>query len=53
MIATPFRENNEAKLVDPIGLDKILKLREEKMEAFMADVDVALSVKNATTVITI
>lgn len=33
-IAVPFRENNEAKLVDPLGIKKILHNIEEQVDLF-------------------
>lgn len=52
-IAKPFRASKEAKLVDPLDLEKTIKELEERCEQFLAEVDVALSVSNATTNITI
>lgn len=48
-VAKPFNEAHEASLVDPIGIEKAVKDAEERIDVFMADVDVALSVCNATT----
>ncbi|MCP4353108.1 MAG: hypothetical protein GY795_47260 [Desulfobacterales bacterium] len=52
-IATPFRENNEAKLVDPLGIEKELQSIEEKIDAFEAEVDITLTESNARTEIEI
>lgn len=52
-VGTPFMENNEAKLIDPLNCDKIMKKMEEKSEKFYGEVDVCLSIANAKTEITI
>ncbi|PKR82865.1 hypothetical protein [Heyndrickxia camelliae] len=52
-IVKSFKEQNEAKLIDPIGLkDKIDKLTKE-IEAFEMEVDFILSESNTITRITI
>ncbi len=50
-IAKPFNEANQAKLVDPLNLKKQLDAMEEAYERFLSEVDVCLSVANATTFI--
>ena len=50
-IRKPFMENNEAKLVDPLGLNARMKKLEEQIGKFADDVDVSLSIANATTTI--
>jgi len=52
-IAQPFIDNNEAKLIDPLDLDKKIQALEKSIEEFSADVDVVLSVSNARTTISI
>lgn len=52
-IAKPFNESNEAKLIDPLNCEKTVQAMEEKIETFFAEVDVCLSIVNATTMITI
>lgn len=52
-VSKPFNEANEASLVDPIGIEKVMKDSQERIDLFHADVDVALSVCNATTSIEI
>jgi hypothetical protein len=46
-IAIPFRENNEAKLIDPLDIEKKLQSFEEKIDAFESEVDIALTESNA------
>lgn len=52
-IARPFNESNEAKLVDPLNADATARAFEDKFEVFAAEVDVSLSIANATSTITI
>lgn len=52
-IAKQVEAANAHKLVDPIGLAKKIEALEESIEDFETDVDVALSVVNATTTIEI
>jgi hypothetical protein len=52
-IAKPFNEANEAKLIDPMNGDKTATEMEDKFELFRAEVDVCLSIANATTTIAI
>lgn len=52
-VAKPFNEANEARLVDPVEMDKALSEMEDKIDRFLADVDVCLSVANATTSISV
>jgi len=46
-VAIPFKENNEAKLVDPLELKGVIQELEESIDAFETEVDVALSEINA------
>lgn len=48
-ISKPFRENNEAKLVDPLEIEKKLRALEEKIDMFESEVDIALTESNART----
>lgn len=50
-IAKPFFESNEAKLVDPLNLRRTLDAMEDNYEKFLSEVDVCLSVANASTII--
>lgn len=51
IITTPYKEQNEWELVDPLNLyDKIQQL-ENEIDVFLADVDVRLSISNAITFI--
>jgi len=50
-ISQPFIENNEAKLIDPLNVAKEIERLGNSIEEFEADIDVALSVSNARTVI--
>lgn len=52
-IAKPFNESNRAKVVDPLNLKKKLDAMEEEHDKFLSEVDVCLSVANATTYIII
>lgn len=52
-IAKPFNESNEAKIIDPLNCEKTVQQMEDKIERFFAEVDVCLSIANATTTITI
>lgn len=48
-IAQPFKENNLASLIDPISLKATLFELEAKIDAFEAEVDIALTESNART----
>ena len=50
-IAGPFLKINECKLVDPLKVEGVIDDLEEKIEDFLANVDVALSESNARTMI--
>ena len=52
-IAVPFQQNNEARLLDPLGLKQRLQAVEDQIDRFEAEVDVALSESNARTEITL
>ena len=44
---------NEAVIIDPIDIDKQISELETKIDSFEQNIDVALSVSNATTFIEI
>ena len=46
-IAKPMREAQEMHIVDPLGLDELVKNMDEEMNKFRTDVDCALSESNA------
>lgn len=48
-LAAPFREDNELKLIDPLGIRKKIEEYDETIDRFITDVDYALSESNATT----
>ncbi|OQX21723.1 MAG: hypothetical protein BWK80_32505 [Desulfobacteraceae bacterium IS3] len=48
-ISKPFRENNEAKLLDPLEIEKKMRALEEKIDMFESEVDIALTESNART----
>ena len=48
-----LQESNEAKLIDPLDLKKTLEQIEDSYNKFLSEVDVCLSVANATTYIEI
>lgn len=50
-IARPFFESNEARIVDPLNLRRTLEAMEDNYEKFLSEVDVCLSVANASTII--
>lgn len=50
-IIDPYKEANEWVLVDPIGLQEAYDKLSAEISGFMANVDTALSVSNATTFI--
>lgn len=52
-IAKPFKDSNDAKLIDPLDLKKTLDKMEENYNLFLSEVDVCLSVANSTTYIEI
>lgn len=52
-VAKPFMSRNEASLVDPLNIDKILQGLDETITKFESEVDIVLSESNARTVITI
>ena len=51
VISKPYREKNEYELVDPLGVEKVINDLREKIDAFLAEVDVRLSVINSITYI--
>jgi len=48
-----YIENNTVELIDPISIRKQIEILENEIAAFKSEVDSALSVSNATTVITV
>lgn len=50
-IAGPFKAQNEAKAVDPSDLTKVIEQMADDIDAFLLEVDFALSEVNATTLI--
>ncbi len=52
-VERPYREKNEFDLVDPLDISEKIKLLETEIDGFLSEVDTALSVVNATTVITV
>ena len=46
-----YRENNEFSLVDPIDIVNKIETLQEKIDGFLSNVDVTLSVSNAVTFI--
>lgn len=46
-----YRQMNEAVIIDPIDVDKQISELETKIDSFEQNIDVALSVSNATTFI--
>ncbi len=48
-IAGPFKQNNEASLIDPLGIQARMFSFESQIEAFETEVDIALSESNART----
>ncbi|PXF45174.1 hypothetical protein BWQ96_05075 [Gracilariopsis chorda] len=52
-IARPFKEGNTSVLIDPLNCATLMTKMEESVDAFESEVDVALSIANATTEISI
>lgn len=52
-IAKPFMAKNEAALVDPLNIEKLINELQEKVDEFKLNVDFALSEINAVTKITV
>lgn len=50
-VAVPFKKANEPEFVDPLNCEKMLNELKEKADSFLAEVDVSLSIANATTTI--
>lgn len=50
-IAKPYHAANDWELVDPLGLADKIKALEARIDGFLSNVDTALAVANATTVI--
>ncbi|PAV30191.1 hypothetical protein CIL05_06910 [Virgibacillus profundi] len=52
-VVKSFKEQNEAKLIDPIGLKTQIEKLEQKIEDFLTEVDHVLSTSNAITTINV
>lgn len=52
-IGNPFKQANEAFLIDPLQIDTVIAKLEAEVDAFLTEVDYALSEKNATTQIVV
>lgn len=52
-LVSAFKENNEATLIDPLGISKKIEELEDEIREFEDNVDIALSEKNAVTKITV
>ncbi|KAI0560872.1 hypothetical protein FGB62_98g072 [Gracilaria domingensis] len=52
-IVRPFKKGSMATLIDPLNCSKLAETLEEKLEKFFSEVDVCLSIANATTNITV
>lgn len=50
-IAQPFKQNNEASLIDPLNLKVMAFQLEAAIDAFESEVDIALTESNARTLI--
>jgi len=50
-VSKPFLERNEATLVDPLDIRKVIESLEESINSFEEEVDIALSESNAVTLI--
>lgn len=50
-VAAPFKKNNDVAFVDPLDCEKMLRSLEDETDSFLAQVDVCMSVANATTTI--
>ena len=48
-----YKEQHKKEIVDPIGIENVMKSLEEEITGFMSKVDSAIQVANATTVIEI
>ena len=48
-LARPFRKDNEAKLVDPLGVKNIITKMREDIDDFESNVDITLTESNART----
>ena len=52
-ISKSFKEDNEARLIDPVGLRAVIDKMNVEIETFLSQVDSRLSESNATTTITV
>jgi len=50
-ITEPYIEKNELKLVDPLGVDKLVEKLQDEVDSFESEIDATLSEINATTFI--
>lgn len=52
-ISKPFLAANTVELADPLGVENVIKIMEDDVENFLAEVDLTLSEVNAKTYITV
>lgn len=52
-IAEPFMDMNEARIHDPLGIDKEIRTLDEKIDVFDEEIDIALTEANVRTTIEI
>lgn len=52
VISKPYREQNQFEILDPMGVEKIIKDMKDDIESFMFEVDFILSESNTITKIT-
>jgi len=52
-VSAPFKKNNDVALVDPLDCENMLRSLEDETDSFLAEVDVCMSIANATTHITL
>jgi len=52
-IAGPFMDLNEARLLDPLGIDKKIRELDDKIDTFDEEIDIALTEANVRTTIEI
>ena len=50
-ISNPFIKRNQAKLVDPIGIENEIEKLDSEIDSFLEEVDIALSESNSRTYI--
>lgn len=52
-VAGPFLEANEAKILDPLGIDAVIREMDDEIDTFDEEVDIALTEANVRTTIDI